>query len=293
MHERAVSRSRHAKPGKASFDEIYDRPDPRAYFETLQQLDYQIPQHGQGVFLALMESRRETYGEESPHDVLDLCCSYGINAALLNHRLRLDDLYEHYASAQMASLSSFELAALDRAFYAARRRPGRALSVGVDAAANAVSYAVQVGLLNEGFAENLENSEPSAALQAAAARVGLITVTGGIGYISQRTFQRILNCATEPPWIAAFVLRMVSYEPIAEALSHYGLVTEKLATRTFPQRRFAHSEERQYALDELARVGVDVSGKEEGGYYHAELFVSRPAWDAAEMSLESLVAGAV
>ncbi|MFN2556813.1 MAG: hypothetical protein ABR592_08055 [Nitriliruptorales bacterium] len=292
MHERAVSRSSHVKPGKARFDDIYDRPDPRAYFETLRRLDYQIPQHGQRVFRTLTEARRGTYGEENRRIVLDLCCSYGVNATLLNHELSLEDLYAHYASGEADNLSSFELAAIDRAFFAARRRLTAYGSVGVDAASNAVGYALEVGLLDEGFAENLENSEPSPGLQAAAARAGLITVTGGIGYISQRTFQRILDCMVEPPWIAAFVLRMVSYEPIAEALSRYGLVTEKLAARTFPQRRFAHAEERQYALDELAGAGVDVSSKEACGYYHAELFVSRPAWDAAELSLESLLAGA-
>ncbi len=293
MHERAVSRSSHAKPGKASFDDIYDRPDPRAYFETLRRLDYQVPQHAQRVFRTLTEARHETYGEENPQSLLDLCCSYGINAALLYHELSLDDLYAHYASREVGSLSSFELAALDRAFFAGRRRPGARGAIGIDAAANAVRYALQVGLLDEGFAENLESSEPSPALRAAIARAGLITVTGGIGYISQRTFQRILDCVTEPPWIAAFVLRMVSYEPIAATLSRYGLVTEKLATRTFPQRRFASSEERQYALDELATAGADVTGKEASGYYHAELFVSRPAWDAAEVSLESLLGGAI
>lgn len=290
MHERAVSRSSHVKQGKARFDDIYDRSDPRAYFQRLRTLDYQIPHHAQRVFQALMEARRETYGEGNAQSVLDLCCSYGINAALLNHELRLEDLYARYASRELAHLSSFELAPLDRAFFTARRRAIVPHTVGVDAAVNAVGYALEVGLLDVGFAENLENTEPSSALEAAVARVGLVTVTGGIGYISQRSFQRILDCVTHPPWIAAFVLRMVSYAPIAETLSRYGLVTEKLATRSFPQRRFANAEERQYALDELARAGMDVTGKEASGYYHAELFVSRPAWDAAEVSLESLLA---
>ncbi len=292
MHERAATGSRHVKPGKARFDDIYDRPDPRAYFRTLRRLNYQIPHHAQRVFRALMEARRKTRSPEHSTTVLDLCCSYGINAALLNYELTLDDLNTRYASPRMAGLTSSELAALDRAFFAARRRPRAARSVGVDLASNAVSYALKVGLLDEGFAENLERAAPSPALQSAISSVDLVTVTGGIGYISERSFQRILDCASEPPWVVAFVLRMVSYEPIAETLSRYGLVTEQLASETFLQRRFANAEERLYALDELERAGVDVSGKESGGYYHSQLFVSRPAWDAAELSLESLLSRA-
>jgi hypothetical protein len=32
-------------PGKASFDDIYDRPDPRAYLRTLSGLNYRTPEH--------------------------------------------------------------------------------------------------------------------------------------------------------------------------------------------------------------------------------------------------------
>lgn len=194
-----ASGSRHVKQGKARFDDIYDRPDPRAYFQTLRSLDYQTPHHGQRVFRALVGARRETRGEQNPVTVLDLCCSYGINAALLNHEVTLEDLYARYASRELASLSSAQLAALDRAFFAVRRRPGATRSVGVDLAAQAVGYATGVGLLDEGFADNLEITEPSPALRAAASHVGLITVTGGIGYISDKTFQRILECASVRP----------------------------------------------------------------------------------------------
>ncbi|EST36825.1 hypothetical protein [Streptomyces roseochromogenus] len=36
--------------GKARFDDIYDRPDPRAYFRRLAPLEYEIPHHAQPVF---------------------------------------------------------------------------------------------------------------------------------------------------------------------------------------------------------------------------------------------------
>lgn len=36
----------HSSPGKTRFDEIYDAPDPRAYFRRLAPLEYEIPQIG-------------------------------------------------------------------------------------------------------------------------------------------------------------------------------------------------------------------------------------------------------
>ncbi len=283
---------RHLMEHKARFDHVYDRPDPRAYFRTLHALDYQTPQHGQRVFQALVEARRAARADDRM-TVLDLCCSYGINAALLNYEMSLEDLYARYLSPELADVASGELAALDRPFFAGRRRPGALPLVGVDVAARAVGYALEVGLLDRGFAENLETAEPSATLRRSLAQLGLVTVTGGIGYVSQPTFRRVMDCASTLPWVAAFVLRMVSYEPIAETLSSYGLVTEKLTARTFRQRRFVSEAERRYALDELLRAGVDASGKEARGYYHTELFVSRPAQDVAEVPLERLLNGAI
>lgn len=92
-----------------------------------------------------------------------------------------------------------------------------------------------------------------------------------------------------PPWVAAFVLRTVPYEPIAELLAGSGLVTEKLTGRTFRQRRFADDAERQAAFDALAATGLPTAGKEEDGYYHADLYLSRPAADIAALPLARLL----
>lgn len=90
----------------------------------------------------------------------------------------------------------------------------------------------------------------------------------------------------QAPWVAAFALRWVSYEDISEALSGYSLVTEKLEGHTFTQRRFTGAEEREYVLEELADMGIDVTGKEETGWYHANFYLSRPA-EEAKVPLET------
>lgn len=285
----------HQKSGKTNFEVIYDLEDPREYFNVLGRFDYCIPQHGCDVFSEIIEARRATEdGTASYSRIVDVCCSYGINAALLKHDLILDDLYERYGSPELAQLSSEELAEADAVFYKERRRQDAPEVVGVDVARNAVSYGVRSGILDAGFAENLEEDEPSAALGRAVSGAGLLTVTGGVGYISGLTIERLLEQMSEGPegrvpWVAAFALRWVSYEEISEVLSERGLVTEKLEGHTFTQRRFTGEEEREYVLDELEGMGVETAGKEETGWYHANFYLSRPA-DEADVPVETLLA---
>ena len=282
--------TRHQRSGKASFDRIYDLQDPKEYFNTLRDLNYNIPHHGQKVFSRLVEKRWEEVGGR-PVSVLDLCCSYGTNAALLKHAITLEDLYERYASEEVGGLSGDALAAADARFYGRRRKEGAPRVVGLDVAANAVSYGVKAGLLDVGAVEDLESAEPSEALREAASGADLITVTGGVGYISERTFARILDCIPEgeEPWVATFALRWVDYGPVAGALAGRGLITEKLDTHTFDQRRFANPGEREYVCRELEKMGLDPAGKERDGSYHANFYLSRPADGVRKESLEELL----
>jgi hypothetical protein len=169
--------------------------------------------------------------------------------------------------------------------------------IGLDVAEKAVAYGRRANLLDAGFAENLEEGEPTEELRRTVAGVDLLAMTGCVGYISGRTLTRLLDCAMEGPegrvpWVAALALRWVSYEEISEALSEYGLVTEKLEGHTFPQRRFVDDEEREYVLEELAKAGVDPTGKEDTGWYHTDFYLSRPA-EETETPLGTLLAPAL
>ncbi|MFF7725186.1 hypothetical protein [Streptomyces sp. NPDC008001] len=274
--------------GMTSFDKIYDQPDPRAYFTVLGPLEYQTPHHAQAVFRRMAETRRGTAASE-PLTVVDICCSYGINAALLNHDVTLDELYRRYTSPEIAPLTTAELVEDDRAYFAARRRPGAARVVGIDVAAQAVSYGRAVGLLDEGFAENLETAEPSRELLREARRARLITITGGTTFLSARTLKALTAGPDEPAWVASFVLRTASYAPIADALAAHGLSTEKYTARTFPQRHFSGPEEQRYAIAAVEATGEDPRGRESEGYFHTTLYVSRPAEDIAALPLAALL----
>ncbi|MFE4856544.1 hypothetical protein [Streptomyces sp. NPDC056670] len=275
-----------AIPGMSRFDAIYDQPDPRAYFRALGPLGYRTPGHAQRVFRRLRTALSPA--GSAPLTVLDLCCSYGINAALLNHEVTLDDLYERYTSREAAAKTPAQLADWDREFYAARRRGDQVRVIGLDRAPRAVAYGRAVGLLAEGFAEDLEEAPPSPALRRAVQDVRLITVTGGTTFLSQRTFRPLLCAAHGPVWVAAFVLRTSSYDDIAGALAAFGLATERTGT-TFPQRRFTDRAEQRYAVDTVTAAGLDPAGKECDGSFHTALHLSRPTSDVVMIPLDTLV----
>ncbi|MET7380330.1 hypothetical protein ABZT08_16180 [Streptomyces sp. NPDC005526] len=266
-----------AAGGKARFDDIYGRPDPRAYFTRLAPLEYEIPHHAQPVFRQVAAERTALDDARTPGPaVLDVCCSYGINAALLNHDVTLAEMYERYTSPGTRAMSTAELTASDKAFYAARRRPDAVPVFGLDVAAPAVRYALEVGLLDAAFSDDLERASPGPRLRRALAEVGLVTVTGGGSYITARTFTALLEGARRPVWVSAFVLRTVSYQPIARALAAHGLRTTVDASRTYPQRLFTDERERRYAITAVRALGRDPAGREESGRFHTLHYESRP-----------------
>ncbi|MDH2390993.1 hypothetical protein QCN29_19800 [Streptomyces sp. HNM0663] len=264
-------------PGKSRFDDIYNEPDPRPYFRRLQPFEYEIPHQAQNVFRRVLAERARAPGAEGPVTVLDLCCSYGVNAALLNHDLTLADLYAHYTSPEAGSLTSAELIERDKEFYASRRRSDAVPVVGLDAADRAVRYAQAVGLLDAAFAENLERHPPSDRLRRTLADVDLITVTGGIGYITHTTFDALMSGTTPGHvWVSAFALRMVSYDAIAETLAEHGLTTVSDPSQVYPQRLFTGPDEQRNALEQLRLTGHDPAGLESEGRYYTLLYESRP-----------------
>ncbi len=275
---------------KVNMDQIYDQPDPRAYFRELEKLGYTIPGVAKPIFQKLISHlRRRQNG--SVH-LLDLGCSYGINAALLKHDLSMPELYEHWGQEALLEATPGEVVAQDREFFDNLDEQEDISVTGLDQAESAVAFALDAGLLDEGLAVNLETEAlPEAAIENLT-QVDLVTSTGCVGYVTEKSFERLLPAMTQgrSPWIGNFVLRMFPFESIEETLKDWGYVTEKLEGRTFVQRRFAAADEQEEVLEQLRERGVDPTGKESEGYLLAEFYLSRPAHDVAEAPIERLLA---
>jgi SAM-dependent methyltransferase len=275
---------------KANLDHIYDQPDPRAYFRELGKLGYVIPGVAKPIFQKLISHLRRLRSD--PVNVLDLGCSYGINAALLKYDLSMSELYEHWCDKAPVAAPSEDIVRYDQRFFDGLDPQEDISVVGFDLAESAVAFAEKTGLLDTGHAINLETEPLPETAADELASVDLMISTGCIGYVTERSFERLLPAVTrgQSPWIGNFVLRMFPFDAIEETLKDWGYVTEKLEGRIFLQRRFASDEERELMLKQLHLCGVDPTGKEEEGQLLAEFYLSRPAEEAEEIPIERLLA---
>ncbi|MBB5158402.1 class I SAM-dependent methyltransferase [Saccharopolyspora phatthalungensis] len=257
--------------GKVSLEQIYTQPDPRPYFGTLRELEYRIPQLAKPHFLKLIQEYRHATGIDVP-TVLDIGCSYGINAALLRCDATIDELYAHYCGADAPDRSG--LLARDRDWISSRRQPKRIRFVGLDNSKPALSYALAAGFIDDAVHADLEEHAPTEQQREQLAKVDLVISTGCIGYVGEKTLTRIAD-ASNKPWMAHYVLRMFPFGPIARRLAELGYETGP-TVGLFKQRRFVSPQEQSLVLDTLSAVGVDPRGLEADGWLYARLHISRP-----------------
>lgn len=273
-----------ARPAKADLDHIYDQPDPTRYFSTLKHFDYKIPGLAKNTFVKLLDHLKRT--RESQPQVLDLGCSYGINAALLKYDLEMDDLYARWGLGEASDPQA--VIARDREFFqSADARPIR--MIGLDAADNAIGFATNVGLLDTAIASNLEEERLTSDSAQELVDTDLVISTGCVGYVTEKSFAQFLP-PLGSPWFANFVLRMFPFDPIEQKLAEHGFVTQKLEDVSFVQREFVDEEEQLGVCELLERQNIDPSGKEANGELHAELFVSAPKKETSK-PLEALSIG--
>lgn len=273
---------------KACMDHIYDQSDPTAYFRELKKLGYAIPSAAKPIFQNLISHLQQRQGD-TVH-VLDLGCSYGVNAALLKHDLSMPELFQHWGQNRQADETPEEVVEYHQRFLADLNESDDIEVIGLDVAENAVAFAEEVGLLDVGLTFNLETQPLPASAEEELALVDLVTSTGCVGYVTEKSFERLLPAITRDrqPWIANFVLRMFPFDAIEETLSDWGYITEKLEGETYVQRKFASIEEQGQVLEQLREEGIDPTGKEAEGDLLAEFYLSRPVKDAAEMPIERL-----
>lgn len=275
---------------KANMDDVYHQSDPRSYFTELHKLDYAIPDNAKPIFQKLIHHLQQRR-DDTLH-VLDLGCSYGVNAALLKHDLSMEELYEHWGQKDMAEATSEEVITHDRCFLENLDEQQGISVIGLDQSEPAITFAKESGLLDTGITANLETEQLSALTKKELAPVDLMISTGCVGYMTEKSFECLLPAVTQgqSPWIANFVARMFPYDAIEETLNEWGYVTEKLDGQIFDQRHFASAEEQEQVIDKLSAQGIDPTGKETEGHLLAEFYLSRPAHEVAKAPIEQLLA---
>jgi SAM-dependent methyltransferase len=274
---------------KADFGDIYMASDPRSYFKVLGELGYIIPEVATSVLFQLVERLIRLRGR--PVTILDVGCSYGMLSAMMRYGLSIRQLHDRYQTAAVQALSPDHLASYDTHYFAGWPRSDDVRFIGLDCSAEAIAYALRVGLIEEGLVVDLETDAPNKRACSVISRVDLIVSTGAVRHVSEKTFAELLKPfpSGRAPWIASFVPRTFDYQTIAETISQHDLATERYEGVTFAQRRFRDAAEFENALRLIQARGLDPAGKEAEGVYHAELFVSRPLADIKKASLHDVV----
>ena len=179
---------------KASMDHIYNQSDPRSYFNELKKIDYSIPDAAKPIFRKLIDHMQDI--DKETIQILDLGCSYGVNAALLKHDLTMSDLYDHWDAKQLAGARPNEVIERDQRYFSELDEQENIELIGIDQTKNAINFAEDVGLIDSGFAINLENDPLPELADEILAPVDLIMSTGCIGYVTEKTFDRLLPVVT-------------------------------------------------------------------------------------------------
>ncbi len=255
---------------KTNFDSLYTADTPVPYMMGMREVGYEIPQNALGVLRVLL--RHLERARHRTLTVLDIGCSYGVNAALLKYRTSLSDLYGHYSRVQNLSDRRERLLKQDIDYYSNLEPNFDVRIIGLDSSASAVEYGQQTGLLDEGIVANLEDDDhPPQAIH----DVDLVVSTGAIGYVGARSLDRLLAAISRPanPWLALFVLRAIDYSPFASVLKRHEFET-RVSGSSFVQRRICSDDELRGTMDHVARRGLNVAGYEDRGLLYADCYLS-------------------
>ncbi|WP_245456309.1 hypothetical protein [Mesorhizobium sp. M2A.F.Ca.ET.043.05.1.1] len=260
---------------KHDFTAAYNRKWPHAYFRAHLALDYMIPDRAEPVFERIFADYRRVRNK-SRLKIIDVGCSYGINAALLRTDLDLDDLYAAYLepSGSLSRRQGIE----HRAFFRDRGLRDDIQFVGVDPSFRAVRYAQNLGLLEAGITADLENRDLTVNERCALADADIIISTGCVGYATERTFARVYDAsATSRPWVVVFAMHPFSYDAIAAALRGFALETKLVDRFRQRQRRFSTPTERRAILKAMAKLGMEDRLERTTGYIYASCYISAPS----------------
>lgn len=282
---KAASRIR--PDGKASFDSIYDQPTPAAYFSALKPLAYATPGRAQPMVRRCVAALRHARGIETV-TVLDLCAGYGVNAALLKYRLAMQDLYERYATPHARAAGQKRIAA-DALWYARKVRAHADVRViAQDVALNALTYSHAVGLADAVVGANLEERDPSEVEAVQLGQADLIVVTGGLSYIGDKSFRRVLAVAQRRPWALYFPLRHSDTSDIDESFESAGYEVET-SRRTIQHRAFRSIEERRAIRAQVLAEAAADERPPSPTHLEALIKLARPPGDVLSPPFEEIV----
>ena len=268
------------------FDDIYNLPDCRDYYRAMDHAGFRTAHHAGAAFRAVLAELKRQRGLSSA-GVVDFASGYGIGAALTRHETTLSDVLLRYRDAWFDDATPEAVIAADRDWYRGQRRAGQEADryVGIDIADKALDYARGVGIFDAVFAENLQSDAPGPGLRQALAATDLVIECGSVAHMLPAALDRVLQgAAARAPWVITAPIRGNDTAEALEVMRGHGLTVEKLDVPPFRHRRFADDDEKSRAIANARARGHETEGFETTGYFHAQLFLARPAHEVTPVS---------
>jgi len=269
------------------FARVYNLPDPRSYYRALQPLDYRLPDITCGYLESHAAAIAAFRGKERLR-LLDFACGYAPNGALLKHELSLAALYAFYAENTPMDAAGDPIA-LDRPFFAARRRDSTPFEVGgLDIADRALRYAQDCGLLDRAFAQDLTAAEPDADLRAFVAETDIVVETGGHAPMFAVSFAKLLD-GDATPWFLYCLRGDVDDRPLNVMFAERGYRIEACSPAPFRYRKLMNERERARVVSAAQELGRDPNEHFRDGYFLNPLLLARPEADAADLPIAEIM----
>ena len=274
---------------KLDLNHVYNFKDPTPYYQSITQYQYDLPERAKPYFQKVINAYRN---DESVHSlkILDIGCSYGINAALLKFDKSLADLCQHYTD--QLRLQQAEIARIhsDYHWFHEANFDKELQFIGLDSAKNAINYAVESQLIQSGIYTNLETSPLLKEDYRIMQDVNLLISTGCIGYITEVTFDKILSAVEDISklWGAVFVLKMFDLSELQKTLDQYNLVLVETGV-TVKQRSFSSVDEKESMINFIEKQGLSAEKEKKSDNLFAQLFLILPPPVTNKPSIKKLI----
>ena len=276
---------------KKDFTNIYVQKDPTPYLEEMKSLGYRIPDQTRPLYKHLAE--RILNYKKKPVKILDLGSSYGINSALLNHHLVMEELDDFFVQGNPQPSIKSTQSFFDNLPY----NDNKLEFYLVDTSSPALEFAEKAGLCEESFCLNLEKDSGSSEFKKTICDIDLIISTGCVGYIGWKSFEKIFENIQDTkaplPLFAFTVLRMFPMDDIQRVFDENNFVLNKTQVGPLKQRRFNDEAEMSDTLDLLKNRNIETKNLEETGHYYADFYVGGPrniksTWSSWVQNLEDV-----
>ena len=261
---------------KASFEASYTADTPHRYLQKMTAVDYRMADCMNPFLSAVVKA---SINSQEAVKVLDVGCSYGMSGALLRADCTYKDLVEFYE--KQASVEYGPCVAESRDWLNSQTKRQDIKMVGFDSSEEAVRFAVDSHMVDEGIAVDLEKLESSLTVDEACLiqKCDVLLSTGAIGYVTAKTVDPILDefgrtgCGALGPVAVLSVLELFEVAPIARAFVEHGYRFEQLPIRML-QRQFVDEEERYRLSEVLRQRGVQVGTLESENKMFANLCIA-------------------